>query len=100
MNTVTDIAPPITQLEMSDTDIEFAERIAKQLGYEQYVYTSTSGLWGVFCLNENPATWRGNPQALKRGCIIKTAEFGFMFVAGLDDLQLHDSAEQERGIIR
>ena len=83
---------------MTDKDIEFAERIAKQLGYEQTAYTSTSGLWGLFCLNENPATWRGNPQALKRGCVIKTAEFGFLFVAGLDDLQLHKLADEERKV--
>jgi hypothetical protein len=82
--------PQIDQVEMTDADIEFAERIAAALGYEQTAYTSSSALWGLFCLNENPATWRGNPQALKAGCIIKTKQFGFLFVQDLEDLQLHD----------
>lgn len=82
--------PTINQLEMTEADIEFAERIAKRMGYEQTAYTSSSSLWGLFCLNENPATWTGNPQALTAGCIIKTAEFGFLFVADLEDMQMHD----------
>lgn len=81
---------------MSEADIDFAERIAAKLGYEQTAYTSTSGLWGLFCLNENPATWKGNPQALRSGCIIKTQEFGFLFVADLEDMQLHELAGEER----
>jgi hypothetical protein len=82
--------PQINQVEMSEEDIAFAERIAQRLGYEQTAYTSTSGLWGLFCLNENPRTWKGNPQALKRGCVIKTVEFGFLFVSDVEDLGLHD----------
>jgi hypothetical protein len=31
-------------------------------------------------VKENPARWRGNPQALREGCIIKTAELGLIFV--------------------
>lgn len=81
---------------MSEADIEFAERIAAKLGYEQTAYTSTSGLWGLFCLNENPATWKGEAQALRSGCIIKTKEFGFLFVADLEDLQLHELADEAR----
>lgn len=93
-------APTIQQVEMTAADIEFAERIANRLGYEQTAYTSTSGLWGLFCLNENPKTWRGNPQALKRGCVIKTEQFGFLFVSDVEDLQLHDLARQEREMER
>ena len=89
-------APIIEQVEMTEAEIEFAERIGRRMGYEQLAYTSSSSLWGVFCLNENPATWTGSPQALKAGCIIKTKQFGFMFVADLDDLQMHDLAEEER----
>jgi hypothetical protein len=93
-------APTIQQVEMSAADIEFAERIAKQLGYEQTAYTSTSGLWGLFCLNENPATWKGDKQALRSGCIIKTEQFGFLFVADLEDLQMHALAAEERSTAR
>lgn len=82
--------PPITQLEMSDTDIEFAERIANKLHFTQTAYTSTSGLWGLFCLPDNAHH--------KHGCIIKTKEFGFMFVADLEDMQLHELADEERKV--
>ena len=84
-------APPITQLEFKDLDFEIAESIAKRLGYEQTAYTSTSGLWGLFCLKENPATWKGNPRAITAGCIIKTREFGFLFVSCLEDLNIEKS---------
>lgn len=80
--------PSITQIEMSDADIEFAERIASKLGFAQTAYTSTSGLWGLFCLPDHARH--------RHGCIIKTAEFGFLFVADLEDMQLHELAEQER----
>jgi hypothetical protein len=87
---MTATAPQIDQVEMTDADIEFAERIAARLGYEQTAYTSSSSLWGLFCLNENPEHWRGDPQALRAGCIIKTKQFGFLFVMDLEDMQLHD----------
>lgn len=62
-----------------------AERIARHLGYVQYAYTSTSGLWGLFCLPENPATAKpGEPT--RGGCVIKTREFGFLFVQDTEDL--------------
>ena len=64
--------PPITQIEMTDKDVEFAERIARRLGYVQTAYTSTSGLWGLFCLPDH------------------AKEFRFLFVADPEDLQLHD----------
>jgi len=91
--------PPITQLEMTDKDIEFAERIANRLGYVQTAYTSTSGLWGLFCLPENPRTAKPGEQT-RGGCIIKTAQFGFLFVADLEDLQLHDLHDEENRIER
>lgn len=83
-------APPITQLEFEESDFAIAEQIAKRLGYEQTAYTSSSAMWGLFCLPENPTTWRGSRQALTGGCIIKTAQFGFLFVADLEDLHMGD----------
>lgn len=81
---------PLTQLEFSAADFPRAERLARRLGYQQTAYTSTSALWGLFCLPENPATWRGNPRALCGGCIIKTSELGLLFVQNLEDLHLED----------
>lgn len=83
-------APIIQQVEMSDADIELAEAIAKRLGFTQTAYTSTSGLWGLFCLPDHAGH--------REGCIIKTKEFGFLFVADLEDLKLHDLAKQERAM--
>lgn len=80
--------PPITPLEMTEADIALAERAAKRIGFTQTAYTSTSGLWGLFCLPDR-ATQR-------KGCFIKTAQFGIMFVSDLEDLQLHDLADEER----
>jgi hypothetical protein len=82
-------APPITQLEMSEADIAEAQRMAAHLGYEQAAYTSSSALWGLFCLPENPAR---NPKGLptRGGCIILTAEFGLLFVQDKEDVHLYD----------
>lgn len=80
--------PEITQLEMSNADIEFAERAAARLGFTQTAYTSTSGLWGLFCLPDR--------AGMKEGVFIKTLQFGLLFVSDLEDLKLHDLAEQER----
>jgi hypothetical protein len=88
MSTTTQTPPPITPVEMSESEIELAERAAKRLGYTQTAYTSSSGLWGLFCLTDHAEH--------REGCFIKTAEFGIMFVSDLEDLQLHDLAEQER----
>lgn len=79
------LAPPITALEMTEKEIEFAERIAARLGYRQTAYTSSSGLWGLFCLPDNARH--------KHGCIILTKQFGFLFVSDLEDLQLHELAD-------
>ncbi len=79
--------PGITPVELSKMEIKLCERAAKRLGYTQTAYTSTSGLWGLFCLPDHARH--------KKGCFIKTAEFGIMFVSDLGDLQLHDLAEEE-----
>jgi hypothetical protein len=76
--------PPITPLEFSETDFDKAETLAKALGYEQTAYTSSSALWGMFCLPENPRTHSG--QVTRGGCIIKTKEFGLMFVQDTEDI--------------
>lgn len=81
-------APPIHQVEMTETEIEQAEGIAKRLGWEQTAYTSTSALWGLFCLPENPATWKGSRRALDGACIIKTREFGMVVIQDMEDLRL------------
>ena len=74
--------PPITPLEFEDSDFDKAERLAKALGYEQTAYTSTSALWGMFCLAESP-TSKGPHTS---GCIIKTKEFGLLFVQDCEDV--------------
>jgi hypothetical protein len=78
----------LTQLEFAEDDFAIAERVAKSLGYEQTAYTSTSALWGLYCLPENPRTWHGNPRALSGACIIKTHELGLVVVQLLEDLHL------------
>ena len=80
-------APVLTQLPFEPADFPIAERIARDLGYRQTAYTSTSTLWGLFCLRENPATWTGARRALQAGCVIKTAELGFLFVQDTEDLR-------------
>ena len=83
------LAPPITPLEMTEADIELCERAAKLTGFTQTAYTSSSGLWGLFCLPDH--------AKMREGCFIKTREFGILFVADLEDLQLHALAQEERG---
>lgn len=73
-----DDAPPITQLEFKGDDFEIAERIAKRLGFTQTAYTSSSALYGLFCLPDRPTQ--------RKGTVIKTKEFGFMFVQDLEDM--------------
>lgn len=72
--------PPITPLEFDEDDFGKAERLAAALGYEQTAYTSTSDLWGLFCVRDGAAD-RKRP-----GCIIKTAQFGLMFVQDVEDI--------------
>jgi len=87
-NTMKDTPPPITPVEMSEADIELCERAAKRIGYSQTAYTSTSGLWGLFCLPDHAGH--------REGCFIKTKQFGIMFVSDLEDLQLHDLAKEAK----
>lgn len=87
--------PPITPLEFTPEDHDRAAEMAKRLGYSQTAYTSTSDLWGLFCLPENYYV-RGarlETQAAKLppyrpGCIIKTKELGLLFVQDREDLGL------------
>ena len=80
-------APIIEQVEMTETDIRKAETLAAHMGYVQTAYTSSSALWGLFCLPENPAHAKGYPE--NGGCIIKTKQFGLMFVQDLEDLHMN-----------
>jgi hypothetical protein len=83
----------LTQLEFVGDDYAKAERVAALLGYEQTAYTSTSALWGLFCIGENPATARLG-QATAGGCIIKTRELGLLFVQDGEDLHLGFNFEE------
>lgn len=86
MSAATKETPPaITPLEFDESDFPAAERLAKRLGYSQTAYTSTSALWGLFCLPENPATAKRG-EATRGGCIIKTAQFGLLFVQSVEDV--------------
>lgn len=67
-------------LEFSGDDFDVAERIAKALGYTQTVYTSSSALWGLFCLRDR--------ASMRQGCVIRTRELGFLFVQDVEDLNL------------
>lgn len=49
--------------------------------------SSTSALWGLFCLPENPAYAKPGQQTAG-GCVIKTAELGFLFVQDGEDRHL------------
>lgn len=79
--------PPLTQLEMTEEDIVIAQRIARALGYTQTAYTSTSALWGLFCLRD-----RASQRA---GAIIRTRELGFVFVQDVEDLNLRGTLLEE-----
>jgi hypothetical protein len=78
----TETAPALTQVEFEESDFPIAEKIAKRLGFTQTAYTSTSALWGLYCLPD-----RANQR---HGCIIKTQELGFLFVADLEDMLMDD----------
>lgn len=79
-------APSITQLEFADDDMEIAESIAKRLGYKQTAYTSSSALWGLYCLPDRATQ--------KRGCIIKSRELGFLFVQDMEDMLMFSRKER------
>jgi hypothetical protein len=63
-------SPPITQIDMSNGDIEQAQKIAEGLGFTRADYTYNSQFWGVYCTDEKQ----------RSGFIIKTKEHGFLFV--------------------
>jgi hypothetical protein len=84
---MSDATQTLTQVEFGTADFEKAEKIAKALGYEQTAYTSTSALWGLFCLPENPEYAKPG-QATDGGCIIKTKELGLLFVQDGEDRHL------------
>lgn len=77
----------MTMMEMNEADISTAKRIAKRLGFAQHVYTSTSDIIGLFCLPDHAGH--------RHGCVVKTKEFGFMYVSDLEDMQLHDIHEEQ-----
>lgn len=87
MGTMTSTTQALTQVEFEGEDFAKAEKIAAALGFEQTAYTSTSALWGLFCLPENPEYAKPG-QATRGGCIIKTLELGFLFVQDGEDLHM------------
>jgi hypothetical protein len=72
----------LTQLEFDEEDFPIAEAMAKRLGYTQTAYTSSSALWGLFCLPDRAWTL---PHK-RGGCIIKTLELGFLWVQDQEDI--------------
>jgi hypothetical protein len=77
----------LTMVEFDEEDFEKAESIARELGYEQTAYTSTSNLWGLFCIGENPLHAKRSQQT-NSGCIILTKELGFLFVQDGENLNM------------
>jgi len=71
----------LTMLEFNDDDTVKAEKIARNLGYTEFAYTSTSALIGLFVMVSREQYKQGKPK----GCIIKTEELGFLFVADGED---------------
>lgn len=60
------MGPPLTQVEFDEGDFADAEEIARRLGFTQTAYTTSSALWGLFCLPDR------NGQ--RKGCIILLME--------------------------
>lgn len=81
--------PPIlSQLEFDDEDHDVAERMARRLGYRQTAYTSSSDVWGLFCLRDRPTQ--------KAGVIVKTAELRLIFIQSIEDLNMCDIENELR----
>lgn len=77
----------LSQLPFTDSDVDRAKKIARHLGYgDNCAYTSGSALTGMFCLASHPGQ--------KTGCIVKTTQLGFVFVATLEDLHLENLDER------
>lgn len=78
----------LTMLEFKENDTATAQKLADKLGFTQTAYTSTSDIIGLFCLRDNPQNTTPRNKGLNTkisGCVIKTKEFGFMFVATDED---------------
>lgn len=82
-----DQAPILTMREFTPRDHDLANETGRRLGYKQRAYTSTSGLWGYFCLAENPEHVSGPTE---QRIIIATEEHGIMVVQDLEDLKFYD----------
>lgn len=78
--TAASLTQTLTQVEFDEADFPKAQAIAAALGFTQTAYTSTSALWGLFCLRDTASD--------VEGCIIKTRELGFLFVQDGEDLNL------------
>lgn len=89
----------LTMDEFRRADFGIAEEFARRLGYSQHAYTSTSALWGLFCLPENPERARPG-EATKGGAIVRTRELGFLFVQNLEDHRHADLMARERRTAR
>lgn len=91
----------IQSLPFEDDDFEKAEIFAKELGYEQTVYTSTGVFNELACIADREDYEDGK----RSGRIIKTAQIGFVFVQTDEDLlgwQLNDFLKEkyERKLVR
>lgn len=82
----------LTQIEFTQADHKIAQEIGRRLGYTQMAYTSTSALWGYFCMAENPEHSKGPTEPL---VIIKTKELGFLIVKDLEDCRFYDLQKKD-----
>lgn len=65
------------------------EEMAARLGYGSNVtYNTVCDLPGLYCL--------ASRQTQKTGAIVKTKEFNYLFIQGLDDLGMFDLDEKIR----
>ena len=84
----------LTMLEMNAADLGKANDIADRMGYAgNCAYTSTSDIIGLFCMGHNPEHNPSKPT--QSGAVIKTAEFGFMWVQTDEDLDATDITQGE-----
>lgn len=82
----------LTQLAMTEKQLAFADKIADGLGYQgRTAYSTTSAINGLHCMKGR--------DSQKEGCIVLTQEMGFVFVSTLDDLGLHDLADEENEVL-
>lgn len=85
--------PALTMHEFTPAEHTRAKEVARRLGYKQYAYTSSSQLWGYFCLPENPEHHPNAPH--QQRIIIATKELGIVVVQDLEDLHMGDLWEQQ-----